>query len=89
MTKTNDSGITGPGGVFHVVKDPVTTRTWRRDNLGIDGAFGPQLGWVEEFPATLRRHRSKLTRQLPLMVSASRNGYRPTPYACLATVIRT
>ncbi len=40
--------VTGLGGVFYVVKDPEATRAWYRDNLGIDGTYGPQLAWAEE-----------------------------------------
>ncbi|MEL6487424.1 MAG: VOC family protein [Pseudomonadota bacterium] len=40
--------ITGLGGVFYVVKDPEATRAWYRDNLGIDGTYGPQLAWAQE-----------------------------------------
>jgi len=40
--------ITGLGGVFYVVKDAEATRAWYRDNLGIDGTYGPQLAWAEE-----------------------------------------
>nr|WP_202386264.1 VOC family protein [Allopontixanthobacter confluentis] len=36
------------GGVFYVVKDPASTRSWYRDVLGIDGEYGPQLNWSEE-----------------------------------------
>ena len=42
------AGITGLGGVFHIVKDPAATRKWYRDNLGRDGEFGPMLNWSEE-----------------------------------------
>ncbi len=40
--------ITGLGGVFYVVKDPEATRAWYRENLGLDGEYGPQLAWSEE-----------------------------------------
>lgn len=40
--------ITGLGGVFYVVKDPVATRAWYRDVLGIDGEYGPQMNWSDE-----------------------------------------
>ena len=40
--------VTGLGGVFHVVKDPEATRRWYRDNLGLDGTYGPLLRWSEE-----------------------------------------
>jgi catechol 2,3-dioxygenase-like lactoylglutathione lyase family enzyme len=40
--------VTGLGGVFYVVKDPAATRTWYRETLGIDGAYGPQLAWAGE-----------------------------------------
>ncbi|MXP14641.1 VOC family protein [Altererythrobacter confluentis] len=40
--------VTGLGGVFYVVKDPASTRSWYRDVLGIDGEYGPQLNWSEE-----------------------------------------
>lgn len=40
--------VTGLGGVFYVVKDPVATRAWYRDVLGLDGEYGPQLDWSEE-----------------------------------------
>ena len=40
--------VTGLGGVFYVVKDPEATRAWYRDNLGIDGTYGPQLAWSDE-----------------------------------------
>lgn len=40
--------ITGLGGVFYVVKDPKATRAWYRENLGLDGEYGPQLAWSEE-----------------------------------------
>jgi len=40
--------VTGLGGVFHVVEDPDATRRWYRDNLGLDGTYGPLLRWSEE-----------------------------------------
>ena len=40
--------VTGLGGIFYVVKDPEATRAWYRDNLGIDGPYGPQLAWANE-----------------------------------------
>lgn len=40
--------ITGLGGIFHVVKDPAATRAWYKENLGIDGEYGPLLRWSEE-----------------------------------------
>ena len=40
--------ITGLGGIFHVVKDPVATRAWYQEYLGIGGEHGPTLHWSEE-----------------------------------------
>ena len=40
--------ITGLGGVFHKVKDPAATRKWYKENLGLDGEYGPMLNWSEE-----------------------------------------
>ncbi|MEM6584950.1 MAG: VOC family protein [Pseudomonadota bacterium] len=40
--------VTGLGGVFYVAADPEATRAWYRDNLGIDGTYGPQFSWAEE-----------------------------------------
>ena len=48
MNASTTPRITGLGGIFYVVKDPEATRAWYRDNLGIDGTYGPQLAWAEE-----------------------------------------
>ena len=48
MSENTTPRITGLGGVFYVVKDPEATRAWYRENLGIDGTYGPQLAWAEE-----------------------------------------
>ncbi|MEE4153625.1 MAG: VOC family protein [Erythrobacter sp.] len=40
--------VTGLGGVFYVARDPEATRAWYRDNLGIDGQYGPQFAWADE-----------------------------------------
>ncbi|MEL6737825.1 MAG: VOC family protein [Pseudomonadota bacterium] len=48
MNASTTPRITGLGGVFYAVKDPEATRAWYRDNLGIDGTYGPQLAWAEE-----------------------------------------
>lgn len=40
--------VTGLGGVFHVVKDPAATRKWYKENLGLDGEYGPMLKWSDE-----------------------------------------
>ena len=48
MGENTTPRITGLGGVFYVVKDPEATRAWYRENLGIDGTYGPQLAWSEE-----------------------------------------
>jgi len=40
--------VTGLGGVFHVVENPSATRKWYKDNLGLDGEYGPMLSWSEE-----------------------------------------
>ncbi|MEO1729782.1 MAG: VOC family protein [Pseudomonadota bacterium] len=48
MGESTTPRITGLGGVFYVVKDPEATRAWYRENLGIDGTYGPQLAWSEE-----------------------------------------
>ena len=42
------AGVTGLGGVFHVVKDPAATRKWYKEFLGLDGEYGPMLSWSEE-----------------------------------------
>ena len=42
------AGVTGLGGVFHVVKNPSATRKWYKENLGLDGEYGPMLSWSEE-----------------------------------------
>ena len=40
--------VTGLGGVFYVVKDPVKTRRWYAEVLGLTGEYGPQLAWAHE-----------------------------------------
>lgn len=40
--------VTGLGGVFYVAEDPEATRAWYRENLGIDGPYGPQFAWADE-----------------------------------------
>ncbi len=40
--------VTGLGGVFYVAEDPEATRAWYRDNLGVDGQYGPQFAWSDE-----------------------------------------
>lgn len=42
------AGITGLGGVFHIVKNPAATRQWYKDFLGLDGEYGPMLSWSDE-----------------------------------------
>ena len=42
------AGVTGLGGVFHMVKDPAATRKWYKEFLGLDGEYGPVLKWSDE-----------------------------------------
>ncbi|QJB70225.1 VOC family protein [Parasphingorhabdus halotolerans] len=42
------AGVTGLGGVFYMVKDPAATRKWYKENLDLDGEFGPMLNWSDE-----------------------------------------
>lgn len=48
MSDSNGPRVTGLGGVFYVAGDPEATRAWYRENLGIDGTYGPQFAWSEE-----------------------------------------
>ncbi|MEH6758115.1 MAG: VOC family protein [Parasphingorhabdus sp.] len=42
------AGITGLGGIFHMVEDPAATRKWYKEYLGLDGEYGPMLSWSDE-----------------------------------------
>ena len=42
------AGVTGLGGVFHMVKDPSATRKWYKEYLELDGEYGPMLSWSDE-----------------------------------------
>lgn len=42
------AGVTGLGGVFHMVKNPAATRQWYKDYLDMDGEYGPMLNWSDE-----------------------------------------
>lgn len=48
MSIDNTPRVTGLGGIFYVVEDPEATRAWYRDNLGVDGTYGPQFAWAED-----------------------------------------
>ena len=48
MSADTTPRVTGLGGVFYVVKNPEATRAWYRENLGIDGTYGPQFAWADE-----------------------------------------
>ncbi len=48
MNETTGPRVTGLGGIFYVASDPVATRDWYREKLGVDGEYGPQFAWGDE-----------------------------------------
>ena len=47
--------VTGIGGIFFKVKDPITIKQWYREHLGIDaGEYGATFNWRDnEHPDTV------------------------------------
>jgi predicted enzyme related to lactoylglutathione lyase len=40
--------VTGLGGIFYKVPDPVSTQAWYKEMLGIGGDWGANFRWADE-----------------------------------------